>query len=325
MNLADLDLPCGAAAPHLLMTGAGLLGLLIIGSIVALVLRRTARSEPARRLAADVSARVQAWWWMCLACMGALLGGQLATTVLFALLSFLAFREFITLAPTRRADHRTLFWAFFVVIPLHYVITGIGWYGMFAIFIPVWGFLFIAIRSTLAGDATRYLERTAKVQWGLMLCVYAVSHLPALLMLDIPGFSGRQAELLLWLLLVVQLSDVLQYAWGKALGRRRVAPHLSPSKTWEGLIGGAASASAIGAALWWLTPFTPVQALGMAAGATALGFAGGVVMSAVKRDAGVKDFGDLIPGHGGILDRVDSLTFAAPACFHLIRYYWVPA
>jgi phosphatidate cytidylyltransferase len=318
----NVDLPCGPAATNLLLVAAGVGGLLIFASIAGLVMRLMARSDHGRHLAADVVMRVRAWWWMAAGGLGALLGGATATTVLFAVVSFLALREFITLTPTRRADHHTLFWAFFVLVPLQYVLVGVGWYGMFTIFIPVWCFIFVAIRSTLSGDSTGYLERAAKVQWGLMLCVYCLSHLPALLMLEIPRYAGRQAELLLWLLLVVQLSDVLQYVWGKALGRHKVAPNLSPNKTWEGLIGGAASASGIGAALWWMTPYDPWHALGMAAGASALGFAGGVVMSAVKRDAGVKDFGHLIPGHGGILDRVDSLTFAAPVIFHLTRFYW---
>ncbi len=320
-----LDLPCGAAATHLLQVAAGIGALLVTASLAGLVMRQTAKNDRARHLAADVTARVNAWWGMAVVGLAALLAGATATTVLFGLISFLALREFITLTPTRRADHHTLFWAFFVLVPLQYVFVGINWYGMFAIFIPVWSFIFVAIRSTMAGDATRYLERTAKVQWGLMLCVYSLSHLPALLILpftSVPGYAGHQAELLIWLLIVVQLSDVLQYVWGKAIGRHRVAPNLSPNKTWEGLIGGALSASGIGMALWWLTPYGPWYALAMAAAATALGFAGGVVMSAVKRDAGVKDFGHLIPGHGGILDRVDSLIFAAPAVFHLTRYYW---
>jgi len=318
----NLDLPCGPAAANLLLAAAGIGALLLVASLAGAVMRLTARSERSRHLAADVVARVRAWWWMALIGLGALLGGATATTVLFALVSFLALREFITLAPTRRGDHHTLFWAFFIIVPLQYLMVGLGWYGMFAIFIPVWCFLFVAIRSTLSGDATGYLERAAKIQWGLMLCVYCLSHLPGLLMLELPGYGGRQAELLLWLLLVVQLSDVLQYVWGKSLGRHQVAPHLSPNKTWEGLIGGAASASGIGMALWWMTPYGPWHALAMAAGATALGFAGGIVMSAVKRDAGVKDFGHLIPGHGGVLDRVDSLVFAAPVLFHLTRFYW---
>ncbi len=143
-----------------------------------------------------------------------------------------------------------------------------------------------------------------------------------LLLLQPEGFAGRQAELVVWLVMVVALSDVLRYVWGKSIGRHRIAPNLSPNKTWEGFLGGGASAAGLGCLLWWLTPCSPLQALAMAGVAVCLGFAGGVVMSAIKRDAGVKDFGHLLPGHGGILDRIDSLSFAAPAVFHLTRYYW---
>jgi phosphatidate cytidylyltransferase len=100
-----------------------------------------------------------------------------------------------------------------------------------------------------------------------------------------------------------------------------VAPAISPNKTWEGLIGGSASATALGAAIWWATPFTPVEAAGMAFLLTMMGFAGGLIMSAIKRDRGVKDYGALIGGHGGVLDRIDSLCFAAPVFFHLTRYF----
>lgn len=314
-----MELPCGAAAPHLLLGAAGIGGLLLVATAVGLLMRLRPRLK---QLADEVLTRTLAWWFMAVGFFAALLGGATATTVLFGAISFLALREFVTLAPTRRADHHTLFWAFFVILPLQYVIIGSGWYGMAAIFIPVWAFLFVAIRSTLTGDANNYLQRAAVIHWGLMLCVYCLSHIPLLLILQPAGFTGRQAELILWLVLVVELSDVLQFVWGKAIGRHRIAPHLSPNKTWEGFLGGGACAAGLGCALWWLTPYTPLLALAMASGAVCLGFAGGIVMSAIKRDAGIKDFGHLLPGHGGLLDRVDSLIFAAPAVFHLTRFYW---
>lgn len=314
-----MDLPCGAAAPHLLLVSAGVGGLLVVATLAGAAMRL---APALRRLGDEVVRRTVAWWFMSALFLGALLGGMTATVVLFGLTSFLALREFTTLAPTRRADHHTLFWAFFVILPVQYVVIGAGWYGMAAIFIPVWAFLFVAMRSTLSGDATRYMQRAATIQWGLMLCVYCISHVPMLFLLSPPGFAGRQAELVLWLVVVVELSDVLQFVWGKSIGRHRIAPHLSPNKTWEGFLGGGASAAGLGCALWWLTPYTPLQALAMAGGAVCLGFIGGVVMSAIKRDAGVKDFGHLLPGHGGVLDRVDSLSFAAPVVFHLTRFYW---
>jgi phosphatidate cytidylyltransferase len=253
-----------------------------------------------------------------------LLLGGVGSLVLFGLLSFLALREFITLAPTRRGDHRTLFWAFFVFTPLQYVLVGMRWYGMFAILIPVYAFLFVAARVAAAGDTERFLERTAKIHFGLMVCVFCVSHAPALLMLDIPGYAGRNASLLMFLVLVDQMSDVLQYVWGKLVGRRRIAPTVSPSKTVEGFVGGVATAVLIGSALWWVTPFTPWQAAAMSAVIALMGFLGGLVMSAIKRDRGVKDFGTVIEGHGGILDRIDSVCFAAPVFFHLTRYFFAP-
>jgi phosphatidate cytidylyltransferase len=259
---------------------------------------------------------------MCAVFALALAGGDLGAVLLFALVSFLALRELITLTPTRRGDHETLFWSFFVFLPLHYWLVASCWYGLFAILIPVYAFLFLPLRSALAGDTQGFLERSAKIQWGLMICVYAVSHAPALLMLDIPGYEGQNATLLIWLVLVVQLSDVLQYVFGKLYGRRPVVPKLSPNKTVEGFVGGLLSAAAVGAALWWATPFAPWQAFLLALLVTLLGFAGGLVMSAIKRDRGIKDFGAMIEGHGGMLDRIDSLCFAAPVFFHAVRYWW---
>jgi phosphatidate cytidylyltransferase len=250
--------------------------------------------------------------------------GPLVSILLFAVTSFLALREFVTLAPTRPADHRALLWSFFVVMPLQYYLIWRQWYGLFSILIPVYVSIFLAIRAALVGDTTRFLERTATTQWGLMICVYFVSYVPALLMLRIPGYERQTPQLIFFLVLVVQVSDVLQYVWGKALGKRRIAPSISPNKTWEGFVGGVACATALGTAVWWATPFSPAVAAVMALILTIMGFAGGLIMSAIKRDRGVKDYGALIGGHGGVLDRIDSLCFAAPVFFHLTRYFFVP-
>jgi phosphatidate cytidylyltransferase len=248
--------------------------------------------------------------------------GKGGVILLFAFASFAALREFMTLTPTRRGDHWALAATFFVGLPLQYYLVYIDWYGLYTVFIPVYGFLLLPIIAALNGDTTRFLERIAFVQWGLMICVFCVSHVPALLTLQIPGFEGRNLLLIAFLVMVVQGSDVLQYVFGKLFGRHKVAPDLSPSKTWEGLIGGVASATALGAALWWITPFTPVQAAGMALVICLLGFFGGLVMSGIKRDRGVKDWGRMIEGHGGMLDRLDSVIFAAPIFFHLTRFWF---
>jgi len=188
----------------------------------------------------------------------------------------------------------------------------------------VYAFVTIPGRMALSGDTTRFLERTATVQWGLLACVYCMSYAPALLMLVVPDYAGGRTGLLFYLVLIAQLNDVLQYTFGKLFGKRPIAPTVSPNKTWEGFIGGTVTTVAIGSALWWATPFTPLVAGLMSLVITIMGFAGGLTMSAIKRDRGVKDYGTLIEGHGGVLDRVDSLLFAAPVYFHLIRFFYVP-
>ncbi len=310
--------------PQLAWLFGGVLGVLVLASAIGAVLKGRAKTGAARAVMDNLNARTRAWWKMCAIFAMTLFIGRIGSLVLFGLLSLLALREYMTLVPTRRGDHRTLFWSFFIITPLQYYLVGIGWYGFFAIMIPVFAFVFVPTRIALAGDTEHFLERAAKIQFGLLICVFCLSHAPALLILKIPGFAGHNARLLLFLVLVDQMSDVLQYVWGKLAGKHKIAPQVSPNKTWEGFVGGVLTATGLGAALWWATPFTPLQAAAMSLAITLLGFAGGLVMSAIKRDVGVKDFGATIEGHGGILDRIDSLCFAAPIFFHLVRYFFVP-
>ena len=319
-----LELEGSSGNAQLTWLFGGVLGILVLASVIGVVLKRKAKNDAARATIENLNARTRAWWKMCTIFALTLLIGRVGSLVLFGLLSLLALREYITLVPTRRGDHRTLLWSFFIITPLQYYLIGIAWYGFFAIMIPVFAFVFVPTRIAMSGDAEHFLERAAKIQFGLMICAFCLSHAPALLILDIPGFAGRNAQLLLYLVLVDQMSDVLQYVWGKLAGKHKIAPSVSPNKTWEGFLGGVATATLLGAALWWATPFTPLQAAGMSLVITLLGFAGGLVMSAIKRDAGVKDFGAVIEGHGGILDRIDSLCFAAPIFFHLVRYFFTP-
>jgi phosphatidate cytidylyltransferase len=312
MNMREEFLPLSA-----------LVGVLGVASLVSLILRLRAGPQP-NPVLDNLSARIKAWWVMIILLGAAFLAGRHAVILLFAFVSFAALREFVTLAPTRRADHFALFIGFFVVLPMQYWLIWVDWYGFFAILIPVYAFLVLPIAAAVFGDPKNFLERTAETQWGLMISVYCISHVPALLTLDIPGYRGRNALLAVFLLIVVQSSDVLQYVWGKLSGRHRIAPNLSPSKTVEGLIGGVACATALGACLWRMTPFRAWQAATMALIVAVMGFLGGLVMSAIKRDRGVKDWGHLIEGHGGMLDRLDSVAFSAPIFFHLTRYFFTP-
>lgn len=309
--------------PELLWLVGGVAALLVVASVLGRWIAHRAGSDSLRTTAANLNARVRAWWVMTALFGLALATGGIGTILLFSLTSFLALREFVSLTPTRPGDHRPLFWAFFLIVPLQYLLVGIHWYGLFAIFIPVFAFLILPIRSAAAGETEHFLERAAKLQWALMICVYSVSHAPAILtFLKIPGYEGQNPKLLFYFVLICELSDVLQYCFGKLFGKHPVSPTVSPNKTWEGLIGGVATTVLIGAGLWWATPFTPWQSAGMSLAICGMGFGGGLVMSAIKRDFGVKDWGRAIRGHGGVLDRIDSLCFAAPIFLHLTRYYF---
>lgn len=302
----------------------GLFAVLLLASTVTLLLRWRIAGGGAHPVIDNLAQRVWAWWWM-IGVMGVAFAlGRTAVIVLFYLLSFFALREFVTITTTRRGDHRAVVAAFFLFLPLQYVLVYVDWYGMFSILIPVYAFLLLPILAALSAETTRFLERCAGVQWAVMICVFCISHVPALLTLPIPGFEGRNLLLIAFLVIVVQGSDVLQYVWGKLCGKRKIAPLLSPSKTVEGFVGGVASATALGAALWWITPFAPWQAGAIALVIALMGFLGGLVMSAIKRDRGIKDWGQMIQGHGGMLDRLDSVVFAAPVFFHITRYWWVP-
>ena len=311
-----------APHPHTIALFGTVFAILLIASAIGYVLQRRAPADRPNAVIENLNARIKAWWVMVGAIAIAFAFGKPGVILLFAFASFAALREFLTLTETRRGDHWALLVSFFVVLPFQYWLLWIEWYGLYAIFIPVYAFLILPITAVVRGDTTRFLERVAEVQWGLMICVFCISHVPALLNLDIPGYAGRQLLLIAFLVFVVQSSDVLQYVWGKLLGRHKIAPALSPSKTVEGFVGGVASATALGAALWWITPFTPLQAAAIALIINLMGFLGGLVMSAIKRDRGVKDWGRMIEGHGGMLDRLDSVVFAAPIFFHITRYWW---
>jgi phosphatidate cytidylyltransferase len=294
---------------------------LVIASVVAFALKHRLAHGQRHAVIDNLNARIKAWWVMVLVIGIGFCAGPAGVTLLFLFVSFAALREFSSLNCTRGDDNaRTV--SFCGVLPAQYAWVYMGWYGVYTIFIPVCAFVVLPIIVTAAGDTRRLLERAATMQWGLMTCVFCISHVPALLTLDIPGYEDRNLLLIAFLVLVVQSCDVLQYIWGKLVGKQAVAPLISPSKTWEGLVGGIASATALGSALYWITPFSPLQAALVALVINTMGFFGGLVFSAIKRDRGIKDWGGMIDGHGGMLDRLDSLVFAAPVFFHLTRFGW---
>ena len=300
---------------------AGITALLLVASLVGFVLHLRQRGNPSATIT-NLNQRIVAWWWMVAVLATCFWLGVGATVLLFAFASLIALREFVTLTPTRAGDHWSLVAAFYILLPVQYWLIYSDWYGLFAIFLPVYGMLGLPILAALQGDTDNFLERTTKLQWGVLITVYFISYAPALLLLDLAGGPEQNLMLLFYLLLVVQISDVLQYVVGKLFGRTKLAPKVSPSKTVEGLVGGGALAVGVGTALYWATPFTPWQAAAMSTVIVMAGFFGGLALSAVKRSLGAKDWGQMIEGHGGMLDRLDSVCFAAPVFFHLCRYFF---
>ncbi|ENB0918020.1 phosphatidate cytidylyltransferase [Escherichia coli] len=268
----------------------------------------------------ELTLRIRTWWAIIVLFSFALLSPSWLALTFFALVSFMALKEFLTLVPSRQSDRMPLLWMF-IAIPLNYWLIGIGWYGMFVVFIPVYVFLFLPARMVIAGDTQGFLRTVSQLHWSLMTTVFAFSHVAFLLVLPADGMQ-TSALLVLFLVGLTEFNDIAQYLWGKSLGRIKVIPKVSPNKTLEGLLGGVATTALAATVLGpLLTPLSWPMALlaGVIIGVT--GFCGDVVMSAIKRDIGVKDSGTLLPGHGGILDRLDSLIFTAPVFFHFVRYF----
>ncbi|GAB4122932.1 MAG: phosphatidate cytidylyltransferase [Rubrivivax sp.] len=252
------------------------------------------------------------------------ISGPVGATLLFGTISFLALRELITLVQTRRGDHRSLILAFFVVLPAQYVIVGGRHFDLFSVFIPVYAFLAIPVAAALAGDPQRFLERNAKIQWGIMVCVYGLSHAPALLLLEFPHHQGRGAFLVFFLVMTAAAAQLVQEAASRWLRRRPVARQIDRSFSFRAWLLGALAAGLVGALLYWSTPFKPPQALALGFIAGGAGTLGELVMKALKKDAGVLYWGNRssVTGAVGLLDRVAPLCFAAPVFFHAVRWYF---
>ena len=301
-----------------------LFGLLMLVTAVAsgISLRRDDNESSDRQQ--QLKRDLRAVWIGALVFWLAWMSGPVGATSMFGVLSFLALREFITLAHTRRSDHRSLIAAFFVVLPLQYVIVGTRHFDLFSVFIPVYVFLAIPVLSALAGDPKRFLERNAKIQWGIMVCIFGLSHAPALLLLEFPGYEGRGAFLVFFLVMVTACAQIVQELLSRWFRRRPVARHIDRSFSYRSWLAGAAVAALVGAALYWITPFKAGQALAMALIAAGCGTMGEFVMKALKKDAGVRYWGNRssVTGAVGLLDRVAPLCFAAPVFFHSVRWYF---
>ena len=312
-----------------------------IASLVGLILSRRESLGIESAIIGRYNHKLRVWWMMAAILVFGFLMHRIGVVILFGFVSFWALREFITMTPTRRGDHRTLFWVFFIFTPLQYLFVGLGsdppawidrgrnldFYGLYSIMIPVYASLLIPARAAIAGDYKRFLERCAKIQSGLLICVYSLSYAPALLDLDLKTtlgekWGGSNVSMLVFFLLLAQLASVLERGWSKLAGRHVIAERINASRTWEGVVGSFLTTGLIAAALCWATPFHPWEAGVLGAIVSVMACAGAMTMSAIKRDRGVTDTGTLVQGHAGLLDQIDNVCFAAPVFYHLTRFFW---
>ncbi len=302
-----------------------LLGILLCIAILILTVQVSAKlilkkSKKTNRIAKleHVIDRTDSWWVIFLLVSVAFYFNKAGICILYSLISFYALREFVTLSRSQSSDHRSLFWMFFIILPLQYVSIYKGWLMSFNYLIPIFALVFLPFRSAIAGNTDKFLERTASLQWGLMASVFCVSHIPAILLIDIPNFH-KNSELLLYFVLITQISDVVQHETSLWIGKRKIAASISNLKTVEGWILSTIVCTVLGWTLSFMTPFDkPTSAL-MSFIVTQLAFAGSITISAIKRSRGIQVFDEMIPGHGGVLDRIETIIYSAPVFYQLLQ------
>ncbi len=290
---------------------------LVIASAIRMILEKKRPEDDYTEL----RQRIQSWWWMIAITFTALSYSLQSAIIFFAFLSFLVLKEFLSIVPLRQVDRRVIFWLY-LSIPFQYYWVASQWYGMFMAFIPVYVFLLSPIRMVLSGETNGFIKSAGLLNWAVMLAVFSISHIAYLMVLPVKNHSAGDIGLVLFLVVMTQANDVCQYLWGKRFGNRKIVPKISPNKTWEGFIGGIISTTILsGLFAPFLTPLSNIEGCfaGLMIGVG--GFFGDIVISTVKRDLHIKDSGNLIPGHGGILDRMDSLIYSAPLFFHYLRYF----
>ena len=313
-NLLDKIFP--TLSDELIIVISLIIGLLVTASLILFLVKKI---SPKTNIS-ELAARTRSWWIMAGMFIGAVFISYNISYFFLAFLSFIAFRELYSVLGFREADRGALFWGI-LAIPIQYYLAYLAWYGAFIIFIPVVMFLVLPLRLVLKGDTHGITKSMALLQWILMLSVFGISHLAYLLSLpELPGFSSGGRGLLLFLVFLTEINDIMQFIWGKLLGRHKILPKVSPNKTWEGFLGGVISTTVIGYFLGFLTPLSAPNVILVSALLAIAGFSGDVVISAIKRDKGIKDMGNSIPGYGVVFDRIDSLSYTAPVFFHLVYY-----
>lgn len=316
-----------------------MIGLIFAGLVTGSVIRVFSLRNAEQVLRRKRLASLRTWWIIAVVVAVSLLAGRVGICLLLAAAGIIAFREYVTLLGVRETA-RPAIYAVYAIAVLQYLLILFGLASAFLVLVPIGGLVTITVLQLLRGNPGGYVRIVASLFWGLMVLIYGISH--AAYLFIFPATSTGPAGSAGWFLFLVVLTeadDIFQAIIGRAFGahkRHRITPTISPNKTWEGLIGGmlVTIGLAILLAPWLTTLADAPGSIGLAAplgswsGAalagvvvTVTGFFGDINMSAVKRDSGVKDSSRMLPGMGGLIDRVDSLTFAAPAFVYFLVWW----
>ncbi|MCH2224190.1 MAG: phosphatidate cytidylyltransferase [Crocinitomicaceae bacterium] len=268
----------------------------------------------------ELITRIHSWWKITIGIAIIITAPPIIGTILLAFISFVALREMFSIGRIRSADRVALFVGYFAV-PVQYYLAYNNFYEVFLYFIPLIMFISIPVILVLTGKTKMIGRSMSIIPAMLMLTVYMLSYIALLFNIESTNFSAGPGGLIIFLIMLTSFNDVFQFTWGKLLGRHKILPNVSPNKTWEGFVGGIFSTAGLAYLIKFLTPLEGYQALIIGFIIGVIGFLGDSLISAIKRDLNIKDTDDLIPGHGGAMDRLDSIILTAPVFYHLLTYF----
>jgi phosphatidate cytidylyltransferase len=289
--------------------------LLLSAPLLILITTRAAKSTAEKRK--ELWDRYRSWIWLVLLILIPILAGAFWTILAAAVLSFLCYREYARITGLFR--ERTI--SLIVVIGI-FLLTFAeldNWYRLYVALFPLTVAL-IAIGGLIPDQPKGYIQRVGLGVLGFALFGSALGNLGNM------ANDWNYRPILLLIIFAVELNDIFAYICGHLFGQRRFVPNTNPNKTVGGALGAIALTAplfAVGAHFVWFGTVldTPVRLLGLGIIVSIVGQFGDLMLSSIKRDLGLKDTAKLIPGHGGILDRFDSLILVAPAVFHYVNYF----
>ena len=291
-------------------------GVLIICSSIFGIISLKNKSDSISELVV----RTNSWWKMAIGITIVATAPAIIGTIVLAYVVFVALREMLSIIPLRTAD-RTVLVASYIAIPIQFYLAYKNYYYLFQIFIPLVMFISVSVILVLTGETNRIGRSMAIIPTTLMLTVYMPSHMVLLYHVSVPGFTVGAGGLIIFLIMITAFNDIFQFTWGKLLGKRKILPKISPNKTWVGFIGGVFTSGVLGGALSFLTPLDYINCFYIGLSLSIIGFIGDSIISAVKRDLKIKDTDDLIPGHGGAMDRLDSIVLTTPTFYYLLIFF----